>query len=156
VEAIASRTAIVEALRAGVASGRPSLLAPLLTGEAIRLKKLRSGAISSAYRRRDPLTVEVLAEAQRALGVLTGSLVNLLDPEAVVFGGGLVEALGPRFLVPVRRVAREHFLLADRQRTVRIAMARLGDDAVALGAAIAAVAAAEEDAPPVRSRARQA
>lgn len=142
VEAIASRTAIVAALREAVAAGRESSLAGLVAAHEAGRNRLRSGAISRAYRAGDPLTVEVLERAQRALGLLAGSLVNLLDPEVVVFGGGLIEALGPRFLAGIRRVAREHILLGCGKRKVRIVAAALGDDAVALGAARAALEAA--------------
>lgn len=142
VEAIASRTAVVAALREAVAAGRESSLARLIASDAAGRNRLRSGAISRAYRAGDPLAVEVLERAQHALGIVAGSLVNLLDPEVVVFGGGLIEALGPRFLAGIRRVAREHTLLGHRKRMARIAAAALGDDAVALGAALAALEAA--------------
>ncbi len=138
VEAIASRSAIARELRAAVAGGRESCLQALIAAETAGQEMLRSSAIADAYRARDPLTCEVLGRAQEALGVLTGNLVNLLDPAVVVLGGGLIEALGPRFAVGVRRVARARYLLAADRRHVRITVARLGDDAVALGAGLAA------------------
>ncbi len=146
VEALAGRNGIARALRAAVAAGRASRLAPLVAAEAAGGDMLRSNAIADAYRARDPLTCEVLAGAQAALGLLTANVVNLLDPGVVVFGGGLIEALGPRFVVGIRRAARPRFLLKDDVRSVRITMARLGDDAVALGAGLAARAAASGDA----------
>jgi len=142
VEAVAGRNAIARALRAAVNAGRESQLAPLIAAEAAGGEMLRSNAIADAYRRRDPLTCDVLAGAQAALGLLTGNIVNLLDPGVVVFGGGLIEALGPRFVVGIRRAARPRFLLKADARRVRITMARLGDDAVALGAGLAARAGA--------------
>jgi glucokinase len=142
VEALAGRSAIARALRAAVVAGRRSVLAPLVSTGRAGGDMLRSSAIADAYRARDPLTAEVLAAAQAALGLLTANIVNLLDPGIVVFGGGLIEALGPRFVVGIRRAARPRFLLKDDARRVRITMARLGDDAVALGAGLAARAAA--------------
>jgi glucokinase len=146
VEAFASRSAIARALRAAVSGGRASVLAPLVAAEAAGGEMLRSNAIADAYRARDPLTREVIAGAQDALGLLTANVVNLLDPAVVVFGGGLVEALGPRFVVGIRRAARPRYLLRADARRVRITMARLGDDAVALGAGLAARARVREGA----------
>jgi glucokinase len=138
IEATASRSGVVRAIHAAVAAGRETQLSPFFMAGSDTRQILRSSAIADAYRARDALTMEVLARAQKALGVLAGNLVNLLDPGVVVFGGGLIEALGPRFVVGIRRSARERFLLPDRERRVRITLARLGDDAVALGAGLIA------------------
>jgi glucokinase len=138
VEAVASRTAVAAALKEQVAAGRDSLLAEAIGADPGERDPLRSGVIAEAYREGDPLTREVLGETQQVLGILTGSLVNLLDPAVVVFGGGLIEALGSPFLVAIRTVARGRFLMTEGKRRVRMTVADLGDDAVVLGAALAA------------------
>ena len=61
-----------------------------------------------------------------ALGV--ANLVNLLDPEIVVIGGGLVEA-GDVLLDPVRGAYRELVLAADHRPTSRSSQAALGEQA---------------------------
>jgi glucokinase len=70
-----------------------------------------------------------------ALGV--ANLVNVLDPEVVVIGGGLVEA-GELLLDPVRAAYADLVLASDRRPPVRIVRAALGERAGAIGAALLA------------------
>ena len=86
---------------------------------------------------------EVLDEAQSHLATLVANLVNTVDPEMVVFGGGLVERLGARFVDPIARRARAGFLSQEGAERIRIVPGELGDHAGTIGAAVlAAVAAA--------------
>jgi glucokinase len=64
------------------------------------------------------------------------SCVNLIDPEAVILGGGVVEALGEEFTEPIRRVAYQYFMNKRDARSVGIVRAKLGDNAALLGAAM--------------------
>ncbi|HEY2814208.1 MAG TPA: ROK family protein [Acidimicrobiales bacterium] len=68
-----------------------------------------------------------------ALGI--ANLVNLLDPEIVVVGGGLVEA-GELVLTPIRHAFRELVLASEHRPEVPIVPALLGSDAGAIGAAL--------------------
>ena len=60
---------------------------------------------------------------------------NIFDPEMIVFGGGVIEALGESFLDPIRATARPYFLSQRDIDSVRIVPATLGDYAGVLGAA---------------------
>lgn len=133
-EAVASRTAIERDLRAGVANGRENLLTHI---GGRRLKRMTSGVLAQAWAEGCPLTTEVLSRAQWHLGLHAAAIVNLLDPEMLVYGGGLIEALGDRFLEPVRVVARQHYIYQEGA-PVQIVAAKLGDDAGVLGAAVVA------------------
>lgn len=62
------------------------------------------------------------------------SLLNLLNPEMVVLGGGVVEALGADYVRLVVRAAKKRTFTVS-WKGVRIVPALLGDDAVLLGAA---------------------
>jgi glucokinase len=134
-ESVASRTAIVRDIRGGLAVGRESLI-PKLTKDGKR--RFTSGVLAKAYRRGDPLVREVFSRAQWYLGLLTASIVNLIDPEMVVFGGGVVEALEDEFLAPVRVTARQYYIQQRHADRVRIVPATLGDYAGVLGAAVMA------------------
>ena len=62
------------------------------------------------------------------------NLINLLEPDVVVIGGG-ISAQGEKLLEPLRRRVRELVyipLMADR---CRITAAQLGNDAGIIGAA---------------------
>ncbi len=133
-EALASRTAIERDIRAALNTGRESLVSGLSKGD----EPLTSGILAEAFRQGDPLVTEVLSRAQWYLGLLTASIVNLIDPEMVVLGGGLVEAMGEEFLEPIRQTARQHFIQQADADQVQIVAARLGDHAGVLGAAVLA------------------
>lgn len=133
-EAVASRTAMERDLRAGIAAGRESLL-PELAGP--RLKRLTSSVLARAWKGGCPLTREVVGRAQWYLGLHAASIVNLLDPEMLVYGGGITEAMGEEFLAPIREVALQH-LMPNDSAPIRLAAAKLGDDAGVLGAALLA------------------
>ena len=133
-ESVASRTAIERDIRLGIAAGRKSLVAKLVRQEG----RLTSGVLARAVREGDPLTTEVIGRAQWYLGLLAASIVNLIDPELIVFGGGVVEAFGKEFLAPIRAIARQHYIQQAGAKRVRIVAAQLGDHAGVLGAAVLA------------------
>jgi glucokinase len=84
----------------------------------------------------DPVAVDVVRSAGEALGVTAGFLVNVLDPEVLVVGGGLGLAGGlywDSFLVS----ARSH-IWSDVNRGLPIVPAALGTDAGLIGAAATA------------------
>ena len=65
------------------------------------------------------------------------NLVNILDPEVVVVGGGLTDA-GELFLAPARAAFAELVLAPDHRPTVPIVGAAFGPEAGAIGAALLA------------------
>ncbi len=87
-----------------------------------------------AARAGDGRAVAGLAEAGRYLGIAVSGLVTLLNPDVVVFGGGVANA-GDLLLGPVREElrARVHMTSPDAVRLVR---AELGTLAGAIGAAV--------------------
>ena len=133
-ESVASRTAIERDIRLGIAAGRESLIPKLVKEKG----RFTSGVLARALRKGDPLVTEVMGRAQWYLGLLAASIVNLIDPEMIVFGGGVVEALGKEFLRPIRVTARQHYIQQSDADRVRIVAAKLGDHAGILGAAVLA------------------
>ncbi len=131
-EAFASRTAIERAVRAGLEEGRSSMVADLL---AVEKDRMTSGVIKQALLAEDPLMLEAVGRAQFYLGLLVANLVNVLDPQIVVFGGGVVEALGDIFLQPIRETARSYYLQQRGAEKISIVPATLGDHAGVLGGA---------------------
>jgi glucokinase len=83
-----------------------------------------------------------IAALGRRLGVGMTSLVNALNPEVLVVGGGLVAA-GDLLLDPAREVVAERALVPARDQ-VRIVAARFGDESGMLGAASLAFEVAGE------------
>jgi glucokinase len=85
----------------------------------------------------DPVAREALAEVGRRLGAGITSVVNALNPEVVVIGGGAVAA-GELLLEPARAVVSERALPPSAER-VRIVPAHFGDESGMLGAALLAL-----------------
>jgi glucokinase len=85
----------------------------------------------------DLAAMEVTRTAGEALGVSVGFLVNVLDPEAVIVGGGLGLASGLYWESFVAST-RDH-IWADNARDLPILKAALGADAGIIGAAATAV-----------------
>ena len=90
-------------------------------------------SIFIAARAKDPLALKVLESAAIRLGIKIASLVNLLNPEVVVIGGGLEEA-GEGFLNTVQATVKE-WAFREITEDVKIIYSRLRENAVALGAA---------------------
>jgi glucokinase len=81
----------------------------------------------------DKDAIEILTSAGEALGVSTAFLVNVLDPEMIVVGGGLGTTRG-LYWDAFERSCREH-IFAGNSRELPIVTATLGVDAGLVGAA---------------------
>ena len=90
----------------------------------------------AAVRAGDPVAIEVVRTAGEALGNSVGYLVNVLDPEAIVVGGGLGQG-GGLYWESFVRSTRAH-IWAEGSRSIAILPAALGIDAGIIGAAAAA------------------
>jgi glucokinase len=96
--------------------------------------RLTSGVWEDAWKDGDELATHLLERAIAALGTGVASAVNLLDPEAVIFGGGM----GLRFFGPYEKALRKemgkHLFVDDNPPA--ILPAALGDLGGAIGAAL--------------------
>ncbi|HYS52473.1 MAG TPA: ROK family protein [Thermoanaerobaculia bacterium] len=128
VEALASRSAMERDVRA-----RPNSAVLKIMKERGK-DRMTSSVIEQALDAGDPVMKEVLARAQHYLGLLTGNIVNMFDPEMVVIGGGVAQRLKKKFVEPIAEVARTRFLRPDPHNRIRIEHATLGDYSGALGA----------------------
>jgi predicted NBD/HSP70 family sugar kinase len=86
-----------------------------------------------AAREKNPLACSALGLAAKRLGVKIASLVNLLNPEVVVIGGGL-ESAGEDFLNKVIATVKD-WTFREMSSSLRIIYSQLRENAVALGAA---------------------
>ncbi len=93
-------------------------------------------AVIAAANDGEPLAVEIVDSAAEALGSAVGWLVNVVDPEAIVIGGGLGLASG-RFRSRLIAATRAH-VWNPSARGLPFLSASLGGDAGLIGAALAA------------------
>jgi len=98
------------------------------------LRSLKSGAFARAIREGDTEVRSLIQAKARVVGISMANAVNLLSPELIVLGGGLVEALGSIILPEAEKTMRQ-FAMPDLVRPVKVRPALLGDYAVMLGAA---------------------
>jgi glucokinase len=133
-EAVASRTAIFKRLAAGLKDGEKTVLTEALGPD---LKDLRSGDLRRAIRRGDKFVAKVVEEAAGYIGLAVGNLINLLGPEVVMLGGGVIEALENEMMPTITKAAREH-VLPGVIKGVDIRASKLADSAGIGGAAVLA------------------
>ena len=94
--------------------------------------------VADAARQGDPVAAGIFEEVGRRLGQGIAGLVNVLDPEAVVVGGGVAEE-GDLILAPARRSFTDAVEAPQHRPEVPILQATLGNDAGAIGAAALAI-----------------
>ena len=130
IEALASGSAIAREAKALLLKegqggpGRTGLLWEITGGDP---ERLTAKEVGEAAAKGDPLALSVLEKAFRYLGIAVGNLVNLLNPEIVVIGGG-VAALGPLLFRPVVQ-AMEATAFAHMCRDLPVVPALLGGEA---------------------------
>lgn len=131
-EALASRTAMAKQFQKAIEKKKEkSIITKLTNGD---LRTIRSGVLAKAIRANDKLTLKIFKKVTKYLGVGIGSIVNFLNPEMIILGGGVVEALDDTFLDNIRTAA-EKYALPNTLDGVQIVRAELGDNSGILGAA---------------------
>jgi glucokinase len=91
-----------------------------------------------AAKKGDQLSLEVLEDTGKFLGIALASLTNVLNPEIFVIGGGIANA-GDFILEPARRELKKRAYTIPAQ-LVKVVQAKLGNDAGLVGAASIAMA----------------
>ena len=143
-EAVASR--LVIASQAATAAFRGQ--APhLMQNYGTDISRIRSGALKEAIHSGDTVIDQIVRDAARYIGIAVANVIQLLAPDKVILGGGLVEALPDLFVTEVKKAAKERVLPSFKQ-SFEVDAAKLGDLACVLGAA----AWAEKSSEPAATR----
>lgn len=130
-ESVASRLSIASAAAAAAYRGDAPALMELAGTD---LSDIRSGALSKSIEKGDAAVEAIVREAARWIGVGAATAVQILTPDILLLGGGLVEAMPDLFLEDVGK-EMEQRLMPSYRNTVDIRVAELGDDAGITGAA---------------------
>jgi predicted NBD/HSP70 family sugar kinase len=115
-------------------------LAPAFPGSPLSTGEVTMSAIEDAAMANDPLATTVVREAANQLGSAIAGVLNLMNPGAVIIGGGL-SRLGERLVVPVREAVMRRTLVSSVAAS-EISTSELGPRAIALGAATQVLSAA--------------
>lgn len=130
-EDLCSRTAIENQLRHAILKeGRKSLLTDIVDDK--KLERIRSGALKEALKRGDPLVTDVMRRASYLLGLAAASVLHVVDPQIIVFGGGVVEACG-KWMMPLIEKTIQKVALPGTGKPLQIVQSALGDDAILFG-----------------------
>jgi glucokinase len=132
IEVLASGPAIARRARDKVAAGGNSSMLDLAGG---KLTAITGEIVGQASAAGDPLAKEVLSETADILALWLGNIIDLLDPEVIVIGGGAAALLSPVFDHLRERVPE--LAVNPRADEVPIVHARYGaDSGIAGGAAL--------------------
>jgi glucokinase len=129
----------------GIPDGGPAMtLEDLASGPALVARFRKAGGVADrgeevlrAALEGHPIATEIVCTGATALGAHIGLLVNVLDPAAVVVGGGLGSSTGPYW--DALTIAARSQIWSDTHRPLPLLQAKTGVDAGWLGAAIAAL-----------------
>lgn len=133
-EALASRTAIFRRIQAGVKDGQKTVLTDMLGGD---LEDMRSGDLRKALRRGDKFIEKIVEEAAEYTGIAVANIINLINPEVVVLGGGVIDALEDEMLAVIVETAHD-YAMQGTDKGITIVASQLGDDAGITGGAVLA------------------
>lgn len=129
IEALASGPAIAGRARAKLAGEGDSRILQL----AGSLGQVRAEHVGQAFHEGDRVAREILDETAMLLTVWLGNIVDLLEPDVMVVGGGIAELMSGFFPDISRNLPR--WAINRRAHEIPLVMARYGADAGIAGAA---------------------
>ena len=112
-EALASRTAIFRKISRR-RQRRPENH-PHRTARPRSLSDLRSGDLRKAIRKGDKLVEKVIEEAAEYTGIAVANLINIFNPQVVVLGGGVIDALGDEMMAIIVETAHDYAMSGARK-----------------------------------------
>ena len=131
IEVLCSGPAIALRARAKLAGSQVRSMMLELAGGAI--DRVKAEHVGEAYRAGDALAAEVLEETSDLLTVWLGTIVDILEPDVMVVGGGVAELMSSFFGRMVKHLPQ--WAINPRATEIPLLMARYGADAGIAGAA---------------------
>ena len=127
-EAFSSKQGMSSYIRQQVSRGRSSLMADKLENGVFKSKALKKALAAG-----DAVATEAVDRACHYLAVATGNIINTISPDMVVYGGGVIEAMGSIFLEKILSEV-DRYCMPSIRSTVELKTAALGDDSIVFGA----------------------
>ena len=127
-EVFSSKRGMSDYIRQQVNRGRPCLLAEDVQDGGI----FRSKRLKKALAQKDAVAMEAVDRACHYLAVATGNMINTIAPDLVLYGGGIMEAMGDLFLKKILAEVDRYTMTAIRP-LVDLKVASLGDDSILYG-----------------------
>ena len=129
-EAYASRTAIEDNIRNSIKSGQSSCILNYIQNN----KKITSNVIKKGLEQKDKIVISSLDKASNYLSIGIASVINLINPQCIILGGGLINAVDEFYKMTVEKTKCEALNIAAKNTEFKKAM--LGDCAGIIGASL--------------------
>jgi glucokinase len=132
IEALASGPAIARRARERLVESRessPKMLA-LASGD---VNAVNAEIVAEAFHQGDPLAAQILQDTADFLAIWAGTIIDLLEPDVFIFGGGLSQLMSGFF--PRIREQLSHWCVNQRFAEIPMVLAHYGSDAGIAGAA---------------------
>ncbi len=126
-EAFSSKQGMSAYIRQQIARGRETMMA-----EAVQEGVFRSKKLKKALEAGDRVATEAVDRACHWLAVATGNMINTFSPDLILYGGGVIEAVGDLFLNKILSEV-DRYCMPQIRSTVDIRIASLGDDSILYG-----------------------
>ena len=127
-EIFSSKKGMSEYIRQQVSRGRDCMLAEYVQDGGI----FRSKQLKKALAQKDKVAREAVDRACHYLAIATGNMINTISPDLVIYGGGIMEALGELFLEKILAEVDRYCMTTIRPH-VDFKVASLGDDSILYG-----------------------
>ena len=126
-EAFSSKQGMSAYMRQQISRGRKTMMEEALQEGVFRSKKL-----VRAVEAGDQVAIEAVDRACHWLAVATGNMINTFSPDLVLYGGGVIEAMGDVFLNKILAEV-DRYCMPQIRSTVDLKIASLGDDSILYG-----------------------
>ncbi|HVN97298.1 MAG TPA: ROK family protein [Syntrophorhabdaceae bacterium] len=129
-EAYCGGSYVIDRVKHRIEEGYKGRIFDLIGGNT---ERLNTGLVEEAYMLGDDLCREIWQEVVEYFGAAMASLVNLLNPEIVVLGGGVI--YGTKHLITEMEAVLKKRALSASLAGLKIERASLGEEAAILGVA---------------------
>lgn len=127
-EAFSSKKGMSDYIRQQVSRGRESMMAGKMENGVFK-----SSVLKKALAAKDKVAMEAVDRACHYLAIATGNMINTISPDIVIYGGGVIEAVGDIFLEKILGEV-DRYCMPSIRSTVELKKAALGDDSNLYGA----------------------
>ena len=127
-EAFSSKKGMSGYILQQTSRGRESILSDKIENGVFKSKALRRALYAG-----DVVAQEAVDRSCHYLAIATGNMINAISPDVIVYGGGVIEALGDLFLEKILKEV-DRYCMPSIRSTVEIKAAALGDDSILYGA----------------------
>ncbi|MBO6286217.1 MAG: ROK family protein [Bacilli bacterium] len=121
-ETFSSKKGMAKYIRGEMVKGRESMMGQYIDENGV----FKSKYLKAAYEAGDRVTIEAIDRACHYLAIGTGNMINAISPDCVIYGGGVIEAMGDVFLEKVLAEV-DRYTMPSIRPSVEIKKASLGD-----------------------------